>query len=61
MKLRDLKKALALLGWYFLREGGSHEIWTNGIETEAVPRHKEVNEYTARAILKRAKAAGGQK
>jgi mRNA interferase HicA len=61
MKQRDLKKALEALGWKFLREGGSHEVWTNGVETEAIPRHREVNEYTAKAIIRRAKLAGGMK
>lgn len=49
------------MGWRFLREGANHEVWTNGKETEPVPRHREVNEMTAKAILKRAKAAGAGK
>jgi mRNA interferase HicA len=52
MKLRDLKLALRNLGWWFLREGGNHEVWTNGTRTVAVPRHTEVPEGTARRILK---------
>ena len=55
MKKRDLEKRLKTLGWKFLREGGSHEIWTNGVDTQAVPRHTEINEYLARGILKLAK------
>lgn len=55
MKYRDLIKQLKDLGWWFLREGGNHEIWTNGKETEAVPRHREINENTARGILRNAK------
>lgn len=34
------------------REGGRHEIWTNGQITEAVPRHVEINELLARKIIK---------
>jgi hypothetical protein len=30
MKKRDLERQLKAYGWWFLREGGSHEIWTNG-------------------------------
>lgn len=56
MKRRDLEQALKKLGWYYLREGGSHEIWTNGEINRPIPRHKEINEMTARGILKVAKA-----
>lgn len=55
MKKRDLELRLKELGWWLLREGGSHEIWTNGDKTEPVPRHSEINEFTAKAIIKRAK------
>lgn len=30
MKKRDLEKALTDLGWWLKRQGGGHEIWTNG-------------------------------
>ncbi|MFH1263656.1 MAG: type II toxin-antitoxin system HicA family toxin [Pseudomonadota bacterium] len=53
MKKRDLERMLRALGWHFLRQGGNHEIWTNGADTEAIPRHSEINETTAKAILKR--------
>ena len=53
MKKRDLEKVLRALGWHFLRDGGNHEIWTNGAETEPIPRHNEINEMTAKGILKR--------
>ena len=52
VKKRDLEKALKDLGWWFLREGGNHEVWTNGKDTIAIPRHSEVNERLARGILK---------
>jgi len=55
MKKRDLEKELKRLGWWYLREGGSHEIWTNGEKNEPIPRHTEINEYTAKGILKKAK------
>lgn len=56
MKKRDLEKQLELLGWQFLRHGGSHELWTNGTDTQAVPRHGEINEMTAKAIIRVAAA-----
>ena len=54
MKRRDLEKRLTECGWYFLRSGGRHDVWTDGEREEAVPRHREINEKLARAILKRA-------
>lgn len=53
MKQRDLLKLFYKNGWWLVREGGSHMIVTNGKEVEAIPRHKEVNELTAKAIVKR--------
>ena len=55
MKRRDLEKKLRELGWYLLRQG-KHEIWTNGELTEPVPRHNEIDEYTARSILRKVAA-----
>ena len=53
MKKRDLEKLLKKNGWYLLRSGGNHDIYTNGIETEPIPRHNEVNEKLAQAIIRR--------
>jgi len=55
MKRRELEKRLKMLGWIFCRRGGRHDIWTDGEYEIAVPRHREINEYTARSILKGAK------
>lgn len=54
MKKRDLENALRRIGWTFLGQGKRHEIWTDGEREEAIPRHNEINEKLARAILKRA-------
>ena len=51
MKKRDLEKGLSRLGWWLKREGGNHEIWTNGEDSEPVPRHREINEKLAKKIL----------
>ncbi len=53
MKRTVLMKLFKDKGWWILREGASHTIVTNGVEIEAVPRHKEVNEQLANAIIKR--------
>ena len=54
MKRRDLEEALRRLGWRFLRHGGKHDVWSDGERQEAIPRHSEINEKLARAILRRA-------
>ncbi|MEO6259660.1 MAG: type II toxin-antitoxin system HicA family toxin [Thermoanaerobaculia bacterium] len=54
MKRRDLENALARCGWRYLRSGGRHDVWTDGQGEEAIPRHREINEQLARAILRRA-------
>ena len=53
MKRRDLIKMLEKKGWWFLKHGGNHDIYTNGTDIEPVPRHKEINEMTAKSIIKR--------
>ena len=52
-KRADLIKLLEKNGWYLKRNGASHDIYTNGKESETIPRHKELNENLARAIIKR--------
>jgi mRNA interferase HicA len=54
VKRRDLEQRLTALGWRFLRHGGGHDVWTDGAQQEAVPRHREINDNLARAILRRA-------
>jgi predicted RNA binding protein YcfA (HicA-like mRNA interferase family) len=54
MKRRELEKRLRKLGWRLSRPGGKHDIWTDGEQEIAVPRHNEINEYTAKAIIKEA-------
>jgi len=53
MKRRQLIKILEQNGWYFLRNGADHDIYTNGSATEPIPRHTEINENLAKKILKR--------
>ncbi|HSC15713.1 MAG TPA: type II toxin-antitoxin system HicA family toxin [Gammaproteobacteria bacterium] len=55
MKRRDLERRLAALGWRFERHGGKHDLWRRGEQSEAVPRHPEINDRLAMAILARAK------
>lgn len=53
MKRKDLIKMLEKNGWKLARNGGSHDIYTNGKEMETIPRHKEIAELLAKAIIKR--------
>ena len=53
MKQRDLIKKLEKAGYRFKRPGGNHDIYSNGIDDVAVPRHKEVKESLARDILRK--------
>jgi mRNA interferase HicA len=57
MKRRDLERALRHLGWYFLRHGGKHDVWTDGKREEAIPRHTEMHDKLAQAILRRVKGS----
>jgi len=55
MKKTELLQKLNLQGAVFVRHGGNHDVYcqprTN--KEAAVPRHNEINEYTAKAILKK--------
>jgi len=53
MKRRDLIKKLKQNGWYFLRRGGNHDIYTNGKQNEPISHQREIPEYLAKDILKR--------
>lgn len=53
MKRKELIKLLKRNGWWKIREGANHDIYTNGIKIEPIPRHNEINELLAKAIIKR--------
>nr|DAT66708.1 MAG TPA: hypothetical protein [Caudoviricetes sp.] len=52
-KRADLIALLEKNGWRLKRNGAGHDIYTNGKECETVPRHRELNENLAKAIIKR--------
>lgn len=54
MKKKELERKLSDAGWWFVRHGGKHDIWTDGSIEEPVPRHAEINELLARKILRKA-------
>ena len=53
MKTKDLIKLLIKNGWYYKRSGRNHDIYTNGTGSESIPRHTEIKENLAKAIIKR--------
>lgn len=53
MKRRDLIKKLEDAGFKFDRHGGNHDIYKREDDKEEIPRHKEINERLARAILRK--------
>ena len=52
MKRRDLIRLLESNGWWLLRHGSDHDIYTNGKQTEPIPRHAEIQENLAKSILR---------
>jgi mRNA interferase HicA len=54
VKRKDLVEHLRKAGCALLREGRSHSIWVNTANGEqaSIPRHRELNDYTARSICR---------
>jgi hypothetical protein len=52
---RELERRLRELGWQLNRHGARHDVWARGDEELVVPRHAEINEYTAKAVLSQAR------
>jgi hypothetical protein len=40
--------------YYIVRHGARHDVWSDGEREIVIPRHNDINEYTAKAILKEA-------
>lgn len=53
MKYKDLVKKLDSVGFEFFAHGGNHDTFKRGSDTEQIPRHKEINEITAKKIMKK--------
>lgn len=49
LKKKLLERTLNKLGWWKVH-GAKDDKWTNGIDAVAVPRHSEINEFTAIGI-----------
>ncbi len=55
MKRRELIKTLEKMGCTLVRHGARHDWYTNRAtrQSQPVPRHTEINEYLAKAIIKK--------
>jgi len=53
MKRHELLKRFKNNGWWIEREGGNHTVITDGNNKDTIPRHKEINEITAKSMIKR--------
>jgi mRNA interferase HicA len=54
VKRRDLIRYLESNGFYLLREGGNHSIYTNDEKTIPVKRHRIIDRITANELCKQA-------
>lgn len=53
MKRSVLIKKITEGGFVFERHGSSHDIYVRGNVKETIPRHNDINEQLAKAILRR--------
>jgi predicted RNA binding protein YcfA (HicA-like mRNA interferase family) len=60
MKRRDLLAELEQVGCVLLRNGAKHDIYHNPKtgRSEPIPRHREINEFLVRKIIKSLKDLG---
>jgi predicted RNA binding protein YcfA (HicA-like mRNA interferase family) len=54
VKRRDLIQFLEENGFRLLREGANHSIYTNGVKTIPVKRHRSLDRITANELCKQA-------
>ncbi len=54
VKRKDLIKYFEENGFYLLREGGNHSIYTNNERTVPVKRHRTLDRITANELCKQA-------
>ena len=54
-EVEAMQQLLEKNGWTFLRNGGNHDIYTDGKAIEPISRQKEIKEAVAKAIIRRRK------
>lgn len=53
MKQRELIKKLEKAGFKLVRHGSRHDVYARGSDEEEIPRHREINEALAKAIIRK--------
>lgn len=53
MKRKDLIDLMERNGWHFKRDGANHDVYEKDGVMEVIPRHREISENLAKAIIKR--------
>lgn len=53
MKRRELLRLFEKAGWWLDRHGGRHDIYTDGVNKETIPRHSDINERLAKALIQK--------
>lgn len=59
VKRRQLEKLFRNNGWFFLRHGGDHDIWTNGKMKTQIPRHRTISDRLYEGLIKQFKLEKG--
>jgi len=54
VKRRELVKYLEANGFYLVREGSKHSIYTNGTKIIPIKRHRSLDRITANELCKQA-------
>lgn len=54
VKRRDLVRYFEAHGFYLLREGANHAIYTNGTKVIPIKRHRQLDRITANELCKQA-------
>jgi predicted RNA binding protein YcfA (HicA-like mRNA interferase family) len=54
IKRRELVKYLEANGFYLVREGSKHSIYTNGAKMIPIKRHRSLDRITANELCKQA-------
>lgn len=53
MRKRILEKKLKAAGFVLERHGSNHDVYVRGSDIEELPRHRDINEALAKAIIKK--------
>lgn len=50
---RKVEKKFEANGWYFVRHGGNHDIWSNGKIKTQLPRHPKFSDKLYKGLIKK--------